>query len=184
MLEKKQFVLTLLGKNDILQVIEKQCNAILHAGDNMEKQITDISNENKRKNYTIYDFPPELLNTPIYDDELMEQVLDGIVSNVMLEMDKQGLTTRGLAELSDGTYSHLSRIFNHEARIGLQTLIKVAYALHLSPAELFPYDINKRKTNGQRFDEITKELDVVSSNFLLGICADYVKEWRRISGKM
>ena len=95
-------------------------------------------------------------------------------------MDKQGLTVRGLGELSGVNYSHLSRLFNGQSKIGIGTLIKLAYALHISPGDLFPYDVNRRKTNGQRFDEITKEMDIASSNFLIGFCADYAREWRRM----
>ena len=71
--------------------------------------------------------------------------------------------------------SDITKIFNNKGRIGLASLIKIAAALHVSPSELFPYDQNRRKTNGQRFDEITKGMDLASVNFLLDICAGYSK---------
>lgn len=149
--------------------------------DNIEE--TEKNNDVSKKNYTVKNnryMSKDLIDTPIYNEELMDNVLEGIAQNIFVEMDKQGLTVRGLGELSGVNYSHLSRLFNGQSKIGIGTLIKLAYALHISPGELFPYDVNRRKTNGQRFDEITKEMDIASSNFLIGFCADYAREWRRM----
>lgn len=149
--------------------------------DNIEE--TEKNNDVSKKNYTVKNnryMSKDLIDTPIYNEELMDNVLEGIAQNIFVEMDKQGLTVRGLGELSGVNYSHLSRLFNGQSKIGIGTLIKLAYALHISPGELFPYDVNRRKTNGQRFDEITKEMDIASSNFLIGFCADYTREWRRM----
>ena len=132
----------------------------------------------KRMNYTVVNnkfFTKDLIDSPIYNEELMENVMVGIAQNIRVEMDKQRMTIRGLAELSTVNYSQLTKIFNNKGRIGLASLIKIAAALHVSPSELFPYDQNRRKTNGQRFDEITKGMDLASVNFLLDICAGYSK---------
>jgi len=140
-----------------------------------------------RKNCSIHENPfltKEMLDTPIYDEELMDQLYDGIVSNIMIEMDKRGMTTRGLEQTAGICSGHLAKAFSGKVRLGLPAIVKVAYALQISPRDLFPDDLNKRKTNGQRYDEITKELDVVSNNFLLGMCSDYVKEWKRIKREL
>lgn len=132
----------------------------------------------KKRNYTVRNnkfLTPDLLDTPIYNEELMENVLVGIAQNIWVEMDRQGFSIRGLANLSDVNYSQLTKIFNNKSRIGLTSMIKIAAALHVSPSELFPYDQNKRKTNGQRFDEITKGMDLPSVNYLLDVCAGYSK---------
>ena len=132
----------------------------------------------KKRNYTVRNnkfLTPDILDTPIYNDELMENVLVGIAQNIWVEMDRQGFSIRGLANLSDVNYSQLTKIFNNKSRIGLTSMIKIAAALHVSPSELFPYDQNKRKTNGQRFDEITKGMDLPSVNYLLDVCAGYSK---------
>ena len=139
----------------------------------LSKEMNEMENTNSKKK-SEEDITSERI------DDLIDRILEGVVQNICLEIDKQGITIRGLGELADVNYSHLSRMVNGQTRIGLTTLIKLAYALHVSPSELFPFDVNKRKTNGQRFDEITKEMDISSSNFLLGLCADYSKEWRRI----
>ena len=138
-----------------------------------DKNNTEEPDKNavSKKNYTVKNnryMSKDLIDTPIYNEELMDNVLEGIAQNIFVEMDKQGLTVRGLGELSGVNYSHLSRLFNGQSKIGIGTLIKLAYALHISPGDLFPYDVNRRKTNGQRFDEITKEMDIASSNFLIG----------------
>lgn len=123
-----------------------------------------------------------LIESPVYDADRMDGVMNGIVQNIRIEMDKHNMTLSNLAELAGVDCAHLSRVFKGTARVGLTVLIKVAYVLEISPGDLFPYDFNTRKTNGQRFDEITKELDISGCNYLLLFCADYVKEWRRIRG--
>ena len=123
---------------------------------------------------------PELLDTPIYNEELLQRTYDGIIQNIRVEMDKENLSIRGLSEISGVHFSHLSNMFSGKCNIGLESLIRLSYALQLSPAEVFPHDFNKRKTNGQRFDEITKELDLASSNALLEQCIIFCKEMKRL----
>lgn len=116
-----------------------------------------------------------LIDSPIYDDEQMQAIMDGIVQNIWQKMDAQGLKATALSDLSTVPISNLSKIFNYKASITLKTLIKLAFALEVSPIELFPYDLNRRKTNGDRFEEITNGLDVASINYLLDQAAGLSK---------
>ena len=144
-------------------------NEYTHTGNNVNQTNPAASLAGKNRRYRKSRMRMDLVESPVYNPERM----DGV-------MDKQEMTLSNLAELADVDCAHLSRVFKGTGRIGLTVLIKVAYVLKISPSELFPYDFNSRKTNGQRFDEITKELDLSSSNYLLLFCSDYVKEWRRI----
>lgn len=123
---------------------------------------------------------PDLIDTAIYNEDMMENILVGIAQNIWVEMDRQGFSIRGLANIADVNYSQLTKIFNNKSHIGLSSMIKLAAALHINPCELFPYDPNKRKTNGQRFEEITKGMDLTSINFLLEIACNYRKEYNRL----
>ena len=67
----------------------------------------------------------------------------------------------------------LSRVFNYKNPISLKSLIKIACALQASPVDFFPVDLNKRKTNGERFDEITRGMNVSSINYLLDVAAGF-----------
>lgn len=122
-----------------------------------------------------------LLNSEVYDADKLEDIYRGITQNIIIEMEKKHMNLSVLSYLSTIDTAHLSRLLNDKVHIGLPALIKIASALELSPTDLFPYDTNRRKTNGQRYDELTKGLDVASSNFLLGMCADYVKEHDRLT---
>ena len=73
-----------------------------------------------------------MIDTPIYNEELMDNVLVGIAQNILSEMERQGLTIRGLSELSDVNYSQLTKIFNCKGYIGLKSMIKIAAALKIS----------------------------------------------------
>lgn len=121
-----------------------------------------------------------IINSPIYDEELMQRMYEGIIQKIRVEMDKEGLSLRGLSEISGVHFSHLSGLFSGRTKIGLDALIRISAAFEMSPAEFFPYDFNRRKTNGQRFDEITKELDISTSNFLLDQCVNFCREIKRI----
>ena len=84
------------------------------------------SSDSKKKNYTTNNnkfFRQDLIDTPIYNEELMENVLVGIAQNIWVEMDKQRMTIRGLAELSCVNYSQLTKVFNNKAHIGLSSVI-------------------------------------------------------------
>ena len=149
------------------------------AKDIHSKNIVDLSK--KIPKFRKSKMTPDLVDSAIYDDDRMDDIYHGITQNIFIEMKKQNLSISDLARLSTIDAAHVSRIVNGKTRIGLPGLIKISIALHVSISELLPFDNNRRRTNGQRFDEMTKEMDLASKNFLLGICADYVKEWRRIS---
>lgn len=127
---------------------------------------------------------PDLVNTPVYNDEMMNNVLEGVAQNIHLEMEKIGVSLRELSDISGVSYSHLSRIFNSKNNMSLPVFFKLAYALHMNPRDLLPYDVvNKRKTYGELFDEMIKGTDLHMANFLLKICADFTREYRRIQRK-
>ena len=123
----------------------------------------------------------DLVDTAVYDDDMMNDIYRGISQNILIEMKKQKLSMSELGRLAGMDISHITRIINGKSRIGLTTLLRLSIVLHVPIGELIPIDTNLRKTNGQRFDEMTKELDLSGTNFLLGICADYGREWNRIS---
>lgn len=117
----------------------------------------------------------DIVNSAIYDPGLMENYLVGIAQNVQIEMDKRNMSLRRLAELSDVNPSHLCKVLSHKSHIGLTTLIKISCALGVGVNDLLPTDTNKRKTNGERFDDLTKTQDVRVVNFLLKFAADIVR---------
>ena len=79
---------------------------------------------------------------------------------VTIQMDKEHVSLRDLEMRSGVCFSHLSRLFNGRSRIGLDALIRIAAAFEMSPTDFFPYDRNQRMTNGQKFDEITRGMDL------------------------
>ena len=147
----------------------------------------DINSENgmkslgldEKKRYLQYrSFEADLIDTPIFDERMMDAILEGIVQNICIEMDKRNISMQELSRASGINNSHLCKIFSGTSRIGLNALLKIANVLQVSPGEFFPYDDNNRKSNGQKFDEITKEMDLRSCDFLLSLCVAYVRELR------
>lgn len=125
-------------------------------------------------------FSPDLVDSEIYDEELLKLILIGIAQNIAVEMDKQNYTIGSLSRITGISTSHISRILNSKQDIGLKTLLKIAKALHVNPSALFPVDGNSRKTNGQRFDDITKGIPLKYTNYYLdiiaGLCSLYRKD--------
>ncbi|MBQ6133047.1 MAG: helix-turn-helix transcriptional regulator [Lachnospiraceae bacterium] len=121
-----------------------------------------------------------IVESPIYDPEMRKYIYNGIAQNIRVEMEKRNLNIRDLADLACVEYSHLANILKEKQQIGMQTLICVAYAMEMTPGELFPFDFNTRKSNGARFDDLTKECDLLTVNTILGIVADIVRDFRRI----
>lgn len=137
---------------------------------------TSYTNKKKSKKF----INPEMVDSALYDDAMLDVYLDGIAQNIQIEMDKQGMSLRKLSDLTGINASHICRILSHKSNIGLVALIKISCALQVGVNQLLPNDNNRRKTNGERFDDITKVLDVGSTNFLLGFAADFVRNWTRI----
>lgn len=115
-----------------------------------------------------------------YDNEMIERFMSGIVQNIKSETFRRGLSNYDLAALSNISYIHISKLFNGMVGIGLPGLIKLSFALGCHPSQFMPLDVNHRKTNGERFDELTKDLDIDSCNFLLQMVAEYCKQFRRV----
>lgn len=122
----------------------------------------------------------ELIDTPVYDEALMQNFFRNITDNLYNEMLKQEISLRSLGEISRVNYSHLSRIFNGEARIGLEVLIKLLYSLHVNSEDIISITDGKHMSNGRIFQEIVRPLDQTSIDYLLKFCEEYVIERRRI----
>lgn len=127
----------------------------------------------KKRNRQYEGFNGKLINSAVYDEELMERIFQGIVQNIELEMQKKNISNSELSNLTGLSPSSLSKIFSYNVNISIKTLIKIAYALDVSPASLLPLDMNERKTNGQIFDDLTKPLDLQSVNYLLDTVAKF-----------
>ena len=133
-----------------------------------------------RKKIEDYELDPDYLDSALYSEEKLNYVYNGIAQNINVEMSKHDFSVFDLSKRSNCDYTHLNRILSQQQKIGLSTLIKVACALKVSPSVLFPYDFNLRKSNGSRFDDLTKECDLSTVNMILGIVADIVKDQRRL----
>lgn len=137
----------------------------------------------KKRRFHSNKMSPRIVYSAIYDDNLMKDYLAAIEKNIWIEMDKRKISIREFGEMCNIHYSHLSNVFSGKAHFGLTTLIKICIALNVPPQDLFPVDLNIRDSNGDRFNEITKSMDLASINFLLRFCNDFRKEYDRLTSK-
>lgn len=142
-----------------------------------DKEIQSVQ-LNKRKtgrHKKIRKISDSLLYSPVFDDEMMKKYMLILSQNIEDERVKQGIAIADLAEMSNVTYAHLTQVLNGRYNIGLNTLIKLMLVLNMSPEQVFPFEMTGKRSNGDRYNELTKGLDVATNNFILGIVADYSK---------
>lgn len=155
----------------------------------MAKQLTSTQGMKRksalpRSSYHHMDNPPALqdvLESPVFDEKMMDVFLEGIRKNVILECNRRNMGYQELSLKSNMHYTQIYKILNGTGGLGLQSLIKISYALGLNPGNLIPYNNCHRKTNGERFDELTVGLDIEACNALLEWCAEYCRQMRRIA---
>lgn len=145
-------------------------------GDELQKMPEEPNEKKKRKKRLHHydDFNSDLINSPVYDEDLMDRIFKGIVQNIIFEMKRKNMSYSDLSNLSGISGSTLSKIFTYKVSLSIRTLVKIAYALEVPIATLFPMDFNERKTNGQIFDDLTRSLDIQSLNYLLDITSKFV----------
>jgi DNA-binding Xre family transcriptional regulator len=125
----------------------------------------------KRKHYKKKEALDEHYNTDLYDSVFFDSIFQGIGQNICIVMNQKGYNLTRLAAHSNIDSATLSRFLNGKARISLIALIKVSIVLDVCPGDLFPIDLNNRRTSGQIFDDITKNLNVKEVNYLLEVAA-------------
>lgn len=125
----------------------------------------------------------ELQEMLIYNNEILDQYKWGIVQNLYSEMYRQDMSIRQLSNKSDVNYTHIYKLIRGKTRIGLDILIKLSYALKHTPGYFFPEEVQAPKTDGDKFDEIVRDMDPQSKNYLLDLCINYSREWKRLKDK-
>ena len=115
-----------------------------------------------------------------YNEESEELFYQGIAQNLQIEIDKKGYSLKQISDWSGISTVHLFRVLKGEARIGMNALYNIACILEKNPADFLPTTVSSKQTNGQIYDEITKELDQASNNAILDGVASWGKEWRRL----
>ena len=94
-----------------------------------------------------------------YNEESEELFYQGIAQNLQIEIDKKGYSLKQISDWSGISTVHLFRVLKGEARIGMNALYNIACILEKNPADFLPTTVSSKQTNGQIYDEITKELD-------------------------
>lgn len=114
-------------------------------------------------------------------EELEDLFFRGIAENISIEIEKKNYSITDVAYEANVSTTHLFRVLNGDARIGLNSLFLLSLVLEKNPADFLPTTIQSLQTNGQIYDEITKMMDPSSNNALLGFVAAWAKEWKRVA---
>ena len=96
-------------------------------------------------------------------DDVMNQVLRDVSKNISKER-KRGLSMAKLAEMSNLSVSHISKLERSRCDIGLKPLLRIAAAMEMEADELLPGDFEPKETErkltaGERFEQIMQGAD-------------------------
>ena len=97
-------------------------------------------------------------------DDVMNQVLRDVSKNISKERKKRGLSMVKLAEVSNLSVSHISKLERSRCDIGLKALLRIAAAMEMEADELLPGDFEPKETErkltaGERFEQIMQGAD-------------------------
>lgn len=97
-------------------------------------------------------------------DDVMNQVLRDVSKNISKERKKRGLSMAKLAEMSNLSVSHISKLERSRCDIGLKALLRIAAAMEMEADELLPGDLDAKETErkltaGERFEQIMQGAD-------------------------
>ena len=97
-------------------------------------------------------------------DDVMNQVLRDVSKNISKERKKRGLSMAKLAEMSNLSVSHISKLERSRCDIGLKALLRIAAAMEMEADELLPGDFEPKETErkltaGERFEQIMQGAD-------------------------
>ena len=79
-------------------------------------------------------------------DDVMNQVLRDVSKNISKERKKRGLSMAKLAEMSNLSVSHISKLERSRCDIGLKALLRIAAAMEMEADELLPGDFEPKET--------------------------------------
>ena len=97
-------------------------------------------------------------------DDVMNQVLRDVSKYISHERTKRGLSMAKLAEMSNLSVSHISKLERSRCDIGLKALLRIAAAMEMEADELLPGDFEPKETErkltaGERFEQIMQGAD-------------------------
>ena len=97
-------------------------------------------------------------------DDVMNQVLRDVSKNISKERKKRGLSMAKLAEMSNLSVSHISKLERSRCDIGLKALLRIAAAMEMEADELLPGDFEPKETErkltaGDRIEQIMQGAD-------------------------
>ena len=97
-------------------------------------------------------------------EDVMNQVVRDVSKNISKERKKRGLSMAKLAEMSNLSVSHISKLERSRCDIGLKALLRIAAAMEMEADELLPGDFEPKETErkltaGERFEQIMQGAD-------------------------
>lgn len=97
-------------------------------------------------------------------------MLQEVSQNIRRERQRRGLSMARLAEISNLSVSHISKVEAEQCEIGLRALLKIATAFGMEVTDLLPAELTevpKMLTNGEKFEEIMQGANPQTVEFVL-----------------
>lgn len=111
-----------------------------------------------------------------YDEEKMKKLFREIARRLHTERIRQDYSTSQLALRADINAATIYRIERNSGEVSLRGLIKLSIALNRPLGYFVPIEETYNiKTAGERFEELTKDLDPAAMNILFSIINNTIK---------
>lgn len=127
----------------------------------------------------------QVIETAVFDEEKMDLLFEQISDNIHKYRVLHGLSFDQLSVLSNISKGQLYKIEKKQTNAGLSSCIKIAVALQISLDCLIPIEqkSGKKRSLGNKVDEIMKFSSPVMKNTLLKFCYDLVGAESRLENR-
>ncbi len=115
----------------------------------------------------------------IYDDKLMNGLILLTKNNFRNFRIARNLTANEVSSMCNipfSSYSRLEDLSKGSSNINLLSVIKYSIALGIPIEEIVPLKVSKKSmSNGMRFEQLTRNADIKTINFLFVMCEKFLK---------
>lgn len=115
----------------------------------------------------------------IYNDELLNGLVLLTKNNLRNFRIARNLTSNEVSSMCNipfSSYSRLEDLSKGSSNINLLSIIKYSIALGIPIEEIVPLKVSKKSmSNGMRFEQLTRNADAKTINFLFVMCEKFLK---------
>ena len=108
------------------------------------------------------------------NEDTLKATMQEIVRRIEYYIQLKGYTVTEVSQVSGVSTSVLYRMQKDATKIGLETLLKLLWALDVRPEKIIPLYNSTEFTYSERFEELTKCLSIKQKDYLLTLMSQII----------